>query len=110
MLEMDPETPQSTVTAEHGKQLAYRLRTQQNLHKQLSFSGISASTKYTPDGQVTPVYRTINSLSSMKSTKIFPGRIRKRVVLKNGNVNLCKEHVDKRNQRYLQDTFTTMLD
>ncbi|XP_053211052.1 G protein-activated inward rectifier potassium channel 3-like [Panonychus citri] len=45
-----------------------------------------------------------------KQTKIFPGRIRKRVVLKNGSVNLCKEHVEKRSQRYLQDTFTTMVD
>uniref|UniRef100_T1KQ80 Inward rectifier potassium channel C-terminal domain-containing protein n=1 Tax=Tetranychus urticae TaxID=32264 RepID=T1KQ80_TETUR len=45
-----------------------------------------------------------------KQTKIFPGRIRKRVVLKNGSVNLSKEHVEKRSQRYLQDTFTTMVD
>lgn len=35
---------------------------------------------------------------------------RKRIVLKNGSINLCKEHIKKRSRRYLQDTFTTMVD
>lgn len=45
-----------------------------------------------------------------RESRYFPGRIRKRVILKNGNVNLSPEHVDKRGRRYLQDMFTTMVD
>jgi hypothetical protein len=101
---VESETPTSTITTEHGKNYVYRLKAQQ-LQKNLSFSG--ANKLNSNDGQITPLYRTINSI---KQTKIFPGRIRKRVVLKNGNVNLCKEHIDKRSQRYLQDMFTTMVD
>lgn len=37
-------------------------------------------------------------------------KMRKRIVLKNGSINLCKEHIKKRSRRYLQDTFTTMVD
>lgn len=95
----EAETPTSTVTPDYGKQFVLRLKTQH----QLSANG---SGKFS-DGQLTPVYRTINSL---KQTKLFPGRVRKRIVLKNGNVNLSKEHIDNRSQRYLQDTFTTMVD
>ncbi|XP_053212444.1 ATP-sensitive inward rectifier potassium channel 1-like [Panonychus citri] len=39
-----------------------------------------------------------------------PNRHRQRVVFKNGGINLCKEHIEKRSRRYLQDTFTTMVD
>ncbi|KAH7646298.1 hypothetical protein HUG17_1836 [Dermatophagoides farinae] len=52
----------------------------------------------------------IPGLGTRRESKFFPGRIRKRVILKNGNINLCPEHVDKRSRRYLQDTFTTMVD
>ncbi|OTF76259.1 hypothetical protein BLA29_002421, partial [Euroglyphus maynei] len=52
----------------------------------------------------------IPGLGARRESKFFPGRIRKRVILKNGNINLCPEHVDKRSRRYLQDTFTTMVD
>ena len=45
-----------------------------------------------------------------RESKYNPGRIRKRVIHKNGNVNLSPEHVDKRHRRYLQDMFTTMVD
>lgn len=90
------ETPNSTVTAEQGKHFVYRLKAQNAYQKQLSWTGMSNCPKYAADGSPTPLYKT------MKHTKIFPGRIRKRVVLKNGNVNLSKEHVEKRSQRYLQ--------
>ncbi|CAL1265579.1 unnamed protein product [Larinioides sclopetarius] len=46
----------------------------------------------------------------MRLTKGMSTRQRKRVILKNGNVNLQKEHVSKRRQRFLQDIFTTMVD
>lgn len=46
----------------------------------------------------------------MKITRTFSSRNRKRVILKNGTVNLSKEHVSKRGQRYLQDIFTTLVD
>ncbi|GBO15414.1 hypothetical protein AVEN_137043-1, partial [Araneus ventricosus] len=46
----------------------------------------------------------------MRLTKGLSTRQRKRVILKNGNVNLQKEHVSKRRQRFLQDIFTTMVD
>ncbi|XP_023228631.1 G protein-activated inward rectifier potassium channel 3-like [Centruroides sculpturatus] len=51
-----------------------------------------------------------NSMVRYQQTKIIPGRIRKRVVLKNGVVNLSKAHLSKRSQRYLQDIFTTLVD
>nr|XP_042907321.1 ATP-sensitive inward rectifier potassium channel 12 isoform X2 [Parasteatoda tepidariorum] len=37
-------------------------------------------------------------------------RHKKRVILKNGGVNISRENVSKRGQRYLQDIFTTMVD
>ena len=91
------ETPNSTVNTENGKSFLNKMKSQMS----------NNSSKHSIDGQVTPVYKTINGL---KQTKIFPGRIRKRIVLKNGNVNLSKEKVEKRSQKYLQDTFTTMVD
>ena len=103
-LALESETPNSTVTTEHSKKYIYRFKAQA-IPKNLSYSG-SAKMDSIED-QTTPLYRTINS---MKQTKIFPGRIKKRVVLKNGNVNLYKEHIDKRSKRYLQDLFTTMVD
>lgn len=45
----------------------------------------------------------------IRLTKAITSR-RKRVVLKNGSVNLSKLHVSKRSQRYLQDIFTTLVD
>ncbi|GFY66871.1 ATP-sensitive inward rectifier potassium channel 12 [Trichonephila inaurata madagascariensis] len=42
--------------------------------------------------------------------RIVNGRHRKRVILKNGGVNISRENVSKRSQRYLQDIFTTMVD
>ncbi|XP_025016538.1 G protein-activated inward rectifier potassium channel 3-like [Tetranychus urticae] len=66
-------------------------------------------TQYSPNPQ---------ELSHHHSNKFFrklfssstPKRHRQRIVLKNGGINLCKEHIEKRSQRYLQDTFTTMVD
>ena len=101
---VESETPNSTVTSQHSKHYLCRPKAQ-TLHKNLSFPGVNKLNAI--DGQNTPLYRTINGF---KETKIFPGRIKKRVVLKNGNVNLCKEHIDKRSKRYLQDLFTTMVD
>lgn len=51
-----------------------------------------------------------NSGIRYQHTKIIPGRVRKRIVLKNGTVNLSKAHLSKRSQRYLQDIFTTLVD
>ena len=45
----------------------------------------------------------------VRLTKAVNNR-RKRVILKNGSVNLSKLHVSKRSQRYLQDIFTTLVD
>ncbi|RWS14672.1 ATP-sensitive inward rectifier potassium channel 12-like protein [Dinothrombium tinctorium] len=91
------ETPYSTVNTENGQQFAYRIKSQNPFQQQLSLGNDAT---FTPSIFKYPA----------KQTKIFPGRIRKRVVLKNGNVNLCKEHIEKRHQLYLQDTFTTMVD
>lgn len=44
-----------------------------------------------------------------QKAKIIPSRVRRRVIFKNGSVNLSKEHVYKRSQRYLQDIFTTLV-
>ncbi|KAI2804154.1 Inward rectifier potassium channel [Blomia tropicalis] len=60
-------------------------------------------------GFITPsIVRRLPALR--RESKFFPGRMRKRVILKNGNVNLNPEHVDKMHRRYLQDMFTTMVD
>ncbi|KAJ6216508.1 hypothetical protein RDWZM_007665 [Blomia tropicalis] len=63
----------------------------------------SLSLKITPS-----IVRRLPALR--RESKFFPGRMRKRVILKNGNVNLNPEHVDKMHRRYLQDMFTTMVD
>ncbi|XP_022661831.1 G protein-activated inward rectifier potassium channel 3-like isoform X1 [Varroa destructor] len=65
-----------------------------------SFKGVVGSHEADEN---TPIVRYPN-------TKVIPSRVRKRVVFKNGNVNLSKEHVYKRSQRYLQDIFTTLVD
>ncbi|XP_074604698.1 G protein-activated inward rectifier potassium channel 3-like [Brevipalpus obovatus] len=87
-------TPHSTVNTEAGKQFTYTFRNHNGFGKHFnnddSFNG--------------SMYKCI------KQSRLFAGRIRKRVVHKNGSVNLSKERVEKRSQRYLQDTFTTMVD
>lgn len=45
-----------------------------------------------------------------RQARVIQGRHRRRVILKNGVVNISKENVSKRGQRYLQDIFTTMVD
>lgn len=45
-----------------------------------------------------------------RSSRLLHNRQRKRVILKNGGVNISRENVSKRSQRYLQDIFTTMVD
>jgi len=59
---------------------------------------LSADSKLTQDAKVLPK-KPITKISS-----------RKRVILKNGNLNLCPKHVEKRHRRYLHDLFTTMVD
>ncbi|XP_023243770.1 G protein-activated inward rectifier potassium channel 3-like [Centruroides sculpturatus] len=66
----------------------------------LSLSGYSKCA----EDNLTPIF------NKYRHSRIIPGRLRKRVVLKNGVVNLSKERVSKRGQRYLQDIFTTMVD
>lgn len=93
------ESPTTTVTTETGKQLLYRMKSQSYCSNQASWTtgsarnGTSEPTKF-----------------SMKQTTIFPARVKRRVVFKNGFINLNKERIEKRHQRYLQDTFTTMVD
>lgn len=45
-----------------------------------------------------------------RPSRMIQNRQRKRVILKNGGVNISRENVSKRSQRYLQDIFTTMVD
>ncbi|XP_054711920.1 G protein-activated inward rectifier potassium channel 3-like [Uloborus diversus] len=61
----------------------------------------------------------LNGFSKEKPTAFYPkfrhsrvvqNRNRRRVILKNGGVNICRENVSKRSQRYLQDIFITMVD
>lgn len=52
----------------------------------------------------------LTGFGQRKENEFFPKRIRKRVILKNGNINLSSVNVDQRRRRYLQDTFTTMVD
>ncbi|XP_015791199.1 G protein-activated inward rectifier potassium channel 3-like [Tetranychus urticae] len=94
-------TPQSTVTTEYGKQLTYRFKSTN------AFGNAEYTNTFTNSSTIN---NNNNHVSTKGKSKIFPGRIRKRVVLKNGSVNLSKERVEKRSQRYLQDTFTTMVD
>lgn len=107
--ERERESPNSTVTTEQGKQIFsnYRLKQPHNgIQKQQSWISGSASRS---NGDPTTTLTSVQKFA-MKQTKIFPGRVKKRVVMKNGNVNLNKERIEKRHQRYLQDTFTTMVD
>lgn len=104
--EKDSLSPQSTFTTETGNQLLYRLKSS-GFNNKLSWASHAA--QLTPnDGGTT----TLNSTQkfSMKQIAIFPPRVKRRVVLKNGAINVNKEHVERRHQRYLQDTFTTMVD
>ncbi|XP_053213545.1 ATP-sensitive inward rectifier potassium channel 12-like [Panonychus citri] len=121
------QTPQSTVTTEYGKQLTYRFKSQNaftnsadvytnlnTFNNQSTFNTNHHNHNHSHTSGNTNTNNNNgggngNGIKS-KSSKIFPGRIRKRVVLKNGSVNLSKERVEKRSQRYLQDTFTTMVD
>lgn len=111
--EMSPEreslSPNTTVTTETGKQLLYRLKSSPGYSsrgsKQMSWTSSNRFSPKDPHGTVTSGQKF-----SMKQTTIFPARVKRRVVLKNGNINLSKERVEKRHQRYLQDTFTTMVD
>ncbi|GIY26397.1 ATP-sensitive inward rectifier potassium channel 12 [Caerostris darwini] len=86
----------------------------------------SASVVVEPSGARGGLYRTKSTSSKyslksngtdggagsgiMRLSKGLSTRQRKRVILKNGNVNLSKEHVSKRKQRFLQDIFTTLVD
>lgn len=61
--------------------------------------------------KMTPsIVRRLPTMRSPSKYNRQQGRIRKRVIHKNGTVNLSPEHVDKRHRRYLQDMFTTMVD
>ena len=102
----DESSPTSTVTTENSKQVYSRIKPQATLQKQMSWTASARPN----NADATQLTLTSVQKFAMKQTKIFPGRIRKRVVLKNGMVNLSKERVEKRHQRYLQDTFTTMVD
>lgn len=107
--EQDSLSPHSTVTTETGDQLLYRMKqattsSTSALKHQMSWTSSSARNEA----------NTINSSQrekfSIKQIAIFPPRVKRRVVFKNGNINVNKERVEKRHQRYLQDTFTTMVD
>ena len=97
-------SPQSTCTMETGNQLLYRLKTG-GYNSKLSWASNSADMT-APDTTTL----TSNQKFSMKQIAIFPPRVKRRVVLKNGTINVNKENVERRHQRYLQDTFTTMVD
>ncbi|KAK7081684.1 Inward rectifier potassium channel activity protein [Halocaridina rubra] len=45
-----------------------------------------------------------------RHTRISSKKLRKRVVQKNGECNVCPSNVAKRRRRYLQDIFTTLVD
>lgn len=96
-IDMGPEmdlSPNSTVNTESGEKLAYGFRHGNAFSKHLSNEDTFTGSMY----------------KCTRQARFLANRIRKRVVLKNGNVNLSKERVEKRSQRYLQDTFTTMVD
>lgn len=108
--EQDSLSPHSTVTTETGDQLLYRM-------KQAGATTINAlkhQTSWTSSSARNEVANTINSSTrekfSIKQMAIFPTKSKRRVVDKNGVINVNKERVEKRHQRYLQDTFTTMVD
>lgn len=103
--ERESLSPQSTYTTETGNQLLYRLKSG-GFNNKLSWTTDSAHTG--PHDVATTL--TSNQKFSMKQIAIFPPRVKRRVVLKNGAINVNKENVERRHQRYLQDTFTTMVD
>lgn len=109
LTEVTPEreslSPQSTYTTETGNQLLYRLKSS-GFNNKLSWTSDSGHTG--PHDAATTL--TSNQKFSMKQIAIFPPRVKRRVVLKNGAINVNKENVERRHQRYLQDTFTTMVD
>lgn len=98
----EPSTPTGSNPDTDAPQLTVRSNTSKSLTKQYSLNGLSTYRSGT-DGCSTPILR-------YGQAKIIQGRPRKRVVFKNGTVNLSKEHVSKRSQRYLQDIFTTLVD
>ncbi|EFX88146.1 hypothetical protein DAPPUDRAFT_311738 [Daphnia pulex] len=71
----------------------------------------SSSTGST-DGDQPPKSSTEKRSSSplMRQNRWSSRRIRKRVVLKNGECNVVQSNVAKRRRRYLADIFTTMVD
>lgn len=73
-----------------------------NAHRHSATNTCERTLKITPS--------IVRRLPIRNGDKRFPGRIRKRVIHKNGNVNLSPEHVDKRHRRFMQDMFTTMVD
>jgi len=63
------------------------------------------------DDHTTTYTGTINSLSRLKnrfSSKY--GRMRKRVVFKNGDTNLHQTNISKKRRKYLSDLFITLVD
>lgn len=63
------------------------------------------------DDPTTTYTNTINSLSRFKnrfSSKY--GRMRKRVIFKNGDTNLHQTNISKRRRKYLADLFITLVD
>ncbi|XP_054258073.1 ATP-sensitive inward rectifier potassium channel 12-like [Macrosteles quadrilineatus] len=58
--------------------------------------------------------RPLHTHSSVRGRSCSPGalhrRLRRRAVLKNGDKNVVQFHVSKKNRKYLQDLFTTMVD
>ncbi|XP_013786774.1 G protein-activated inward rectifier potassium channel 3-like [Limulus polyphemus] len=56
------------------------------------------------------VARSLSYSCEGNKSRIIPGRHRKRMILKNGTVNVCNRNVAKRRQRYLQDLFITLVD
>ncbi|XP_015791042.1 G protein-activated inward rectifier potassium channel 3-like [Tetranychus urticae] len=97
----DSIAPQAPMTTEYEKNLTYRFKSTN------AFGNGEYTNTFTNSSTIN---NNNNNVSSKGKSKIFPGRLKKRVVLKNGSVNLSKERVEKRSQRYLQDTFTTMVD
>lgn len=94
--ERESLSPQSTYTTETGNQLLYRLKSS-GYRGKLSWSSDSAQL---PPQDATTL--TSNQKFSMKQIAIFPPRVKRRVVLKNGTINVNKENVERRHQRYLQ--------
>ncbi|XP_053212064.1 G protein-activated inward rectifier potassium channel 3-like [Panonychus citri] len=65
---------------------------------------------YQPNGHLSTGSTKYERFSPVGPVRVYPERIRKRIVLKSGAINLSQEKVTSRNKRYLQDTLTTMVD